>query len=148
MPPPSVMPPMPTEPVSPKPTASPCCAAAVVNSPALRPVSAQAVRLAASICSAFMFLRSRTMPPSLALWPAPLWPPLRTASSSPASRASLTMCATSAASAGRTMTAGRLSIPPIITVRALSYSASPGAITSPVSRVRRSGIEMAEVVCT
>ena len=32
--------------------------------------------------SPFMSRRSRTMPPSVALWPAPLWPPLRTASSS------------------------------------------------------------------
>ena len=34
--------------------------------------------------------RSRTMPPSVVLWPAPLWPPLRTASSRPVSRASAT----------------------------------------------------------
>ncbi len=46
------------------------------------------------------------------LWPATLWPPLRTASSSPVSRASETTRETSLASAGRTMTAGRRSNPP------------------------------------
>ena len=35
--------------------------------------------------------RSRTIPPSVVLWPAVLWPPLRTASSSPASRAMVTI---------------------------------------------------------
>ena len=52
------------------------------------------------------------MPPSLTLWPALLWPPLRMASSSPVWRASETTRATSVASATRTMTAGRRSKPP------------------------------------
>ena len=43
-PPPSVIPPIPTEPVSPNPVARPCAPAAAVYSPAVRPVSAQAVR--------------------------------------------------------------------------------------------------------
>jgi hypothetical protein len=46
------------------------------------------------------------------LWPALLWPPLRTASSSPVSRARATTWATSVASVGRMMTAGRWSNPP------------------------------------
>ena len=50
MPPPVVMPPMPTDPVSPKPTARPCSAAAVVTSTAVRPVSAHAVRVSGSTC--------------------------------------------------------------------------------------------------
>ena len=44
MPPASVMPPIPTEPVSPKPVASPCSPAAAVYAPAVRPAPAQAVR--------------------------------------------------------------------------------------------------------
>jgi len=51
-----VIPEMPTLPVSPKPTASPCAAAVAVNSPAVRPASPQPVRVVASISTA---LRSR-----------------------------------------------------------------------------------------
>ena len=51
--------------------------------------------------------RRRTTP-----WPAALWPPLRTASSRPVSRANVTTRATSSASATRTMAAGRRSMPP------------------------------------
>ena len=40
------MPPIPTEPVSPKPVARPCSTVAAEYSPAVRPVSAQAVRFA------------------------------------------------------------------------------------------------------
>jgi hypothetical protein len=56
--------------------------------------------------------RSSTIPPWVVLWPALLWPPLRTASSSPVSRARATTWATSVASVGRMMTAGRWSNPP------------------------------------
>ncbi len=63
-PPPSVMPPMPTEAVSPKPVARPCSPAAFVYSPAVSPVSAHAVRSSASMSSAFIAERSRTIPPS------------------------------------------------------------------------------------
>ena len=87
MPPASVMPPMPTEPVSPKPVASPCSPAATVNAPAVRPAPAQAVRPAASSSNERSAERSITMPPSQTPWPAGLWPPLRTASSAPVSRA-------------------------------------------------------------
>ena len=51
--------------------------------------------------------RSSTIPPSLVLCPALLWPPLRTASSSPLSPAMVTTPATPAASTGRTMAPGR-----------------------------------------
>src|SRR2546425_978631 len=51
------------------------------------------------------------------------------ASSRPVCRASATTAETSVASAARTMTAGRRSMPPTKTVRAASYSTSPGAIT-------------------
>ncbi len=63
-PPPSVSPPMPTEPVSPKPVARPWAPVAVVYSTAVNPVSAHAVRPSTSICSSFMSERSSTMPPS------------------------------------------------------------------------------------
>jgi hypothetical protein len=66
-PPPKVMPPIPTEAVSPKPMASPCRAASVVSSPAVSPFSAQAVRWAVSISSAFRSDRSTTIPPSQTL---------------------------------------------------------------------------------
>ena len=64
--------------------------------------------------------RSSTIPPSEALWPAGLWPPLRTASSVPVSRASVMTRETSAASAARTIMAGRRSIVPMKTRRASS----------------------------
>jgi len=83
-----------------------------VYSPAVNPDSAQAVRPSTSISKAFISERSRTMPPSETLWPGMLWPPLRTASSTPVSRASEMTRATSSALATRAMTAGRRSIPP------------------------------------
>src|ERR671910_3150347 len=85
------------------------------------------------------------MPPSLVLCPAELGPPLRTASSSPVSRASVTTRDTSAASLGRTMTAGRRSNPPMNTMRASSYPESPGAITRPSKSSRSCGIAGAMV---
>ena len=120
MPPPFVIPPIPTEPVSPNPVARPCSAAAAVYSAAASPVSAHAVRPSTSMFSARMSPRSRTMPPSEVLCPAPLWPPLRTASSSPVSRARAMTRATSSVFATRTTTAGRLSMPPVKTWRAWS----------------------------
>ena len=60
------------------------------------------------------------MPPSVTLCPAALWPPLRTANSSPVSVASEMTPETSVASAGRMMTAGRRSMSPKKTVRARS----------------------------
>ena len=120
MPPPSVSPPMPTGPASPKGTVSPYAPAAFTTSPAVSPVCARAIRLPASSSSLRMRARSSTMPPSLTPWPAPEWPPLRTASSRPPSRASETTKATSSSSTGRTITAGRRSIPGEKTARASS----------------------------
>src|SRR5690606_7952415 len=65
MPPPSVIPPMPTDAVSPNPVASPCALAATVYSPAVSPASAHAVLPAASISSRFCAERSSTIPPSI-----------------------------------------------------------------------------------
>ena len=120
MPPPRVMPPMPTEPVSPKPVASPWAAAAVEYAAAVIPVCAHAVRPATSMSIARMSERSSTTPPSVVPWPAPLWPPLRTASSTPVSRARLTTRATSRSSTTRTMAPGCRSKPPGNTARARS----------------------------
>ena len=120
MPPLSVMPPSPTEPASPNPVASPCSPAAAVYSPAVRPVPAQAVRRSASISRPRRADRSSRTPSSTTPWPAGLWPPLRTARSVPVSRASVMTEATSAASATRTIMAGRRSIVPRKTERASS----------------------------
>ena len=60
---------MPTEPVSPNPVASPWAATAFEYSAAVRPVSAHAVRPSTSISSARISRRSRTIPPSVMLWP-------------------------------------------------------------------------------
>jgi hypothetical protein len=110
IPPLSVIPLMPTDPVSPKPVASPCSAAAAVYAPAVRPAPAHAVRCSTSISSEFSSATSSTIPPSDTPWPAPLWPPLRTASSAPVSRANAMTRATSSASAARTISAGRRSM--------------------------------------
>src|SRR5262249_16101514 len=71
-PPPSVIPPIPTEPVSPNPSTRFSSQTAFENSPAVRPVSAQAVRLSRTISSPFISDRSSTMPPSQTLCPATL----------------------------------------------------------------------------
>ena len=144
IPPPSVSPPIPTDPVSPKPTAKPCSANRVVTSPAVRPAPVHAVRASWSISSSLSSVRSSTIPPSLTPWPAAPCPPLRTASSIPVSRASPTTCATSAASAGRTTTAGRRSWSGEKSARAESYSGSSGPITCPLTVVRSSAAEMEE----
>ncbi len=67
MPPPSVRPAIPTEPVSPNGVARPWTAAACVYSIAVRPGCAQAMRRSTSMWSPFIWLRSRTMPPSTVL---------------------------------------------------------------------------------
>ena len=57
------------------------------TSSAVRPVSAQRRPRVGVDLERLQSRRSMTMPPSVVLWPAPLWPPLRTASSVPVSRA-------------------------------------------------------------
>ena len=59
------------------------------------------------------------MPSSTRAVPATLWPPPRTASGSPCSAAKRTAVATSSASAQRAIAAGRLSIMPFQTRRAV-----------------------------
>ena len=74
--------------VSPKPTARPCAAVAFVTSPAVRPVSAHATFLRVDLQS--LHQREVEDDPSVAGAVRALWPPLRTASSRPLSRASAT----------------------------------------------------------
>jgi hypothetical protein len=64
--------------------------------------------------------RSMTRPSSTEAVPATLCPPPRTASASPWSRAKASAPATAALSAQRTIAAGRLSIMPFQSRRALS----------------------------
>jgi len=114
------------------------------------PACAQAVRPPGSISTAFISERSRTIPPSEVPNPARLWPPLRTASSAPVSRARLTVRETSDASATRTIAAGRRSNPVKKTRRASSYPGSSGAITLPFRLARRLEIGISGVgsMCT
>ena len=71
------------------------------------------------------------MPPSDIARPETEWPPPRTAGAMPLSRATFTAMTTSSTLAGRRITSGCLSIMPFQSRRAVSYSASPGLITSP-----------------
>ena len=100
------------EPVSPNPTPRPYALAAALNSTAVSPVWAHTVRPSTSMSNARRSDRSITIPPSVTPWPGMLWPPLRTASSIPASRANETTRETSMSSLTRTMAAGRRSMPP------------------------------------
>ncbi len=59
------------------------------------PAPAHAVRPTTSMSMASRSRTSMTRPPATVEWPAPLWPPLRTAISTPASRAVVTAKATS-----------------------------------------------------
>jgi peptide/nickel transport system permease protein len=79
---------------------------------AVSPDPTHAVRPSTSISSSRSSARSSWIPPSVLPWPAPLWPPLRTASSSPVSAANRTVRATSSSPAARTTIAGRRSCPP------------------------------------
>ena len=60
-----MIPPIPTDPVSPNPIASPCSPTAFETSEAVRPGSAQAVFATGSTSIARSFRRSRTIPPSV-----------------------------------------------------------------------------------
>jgi hypothetical protein len=64
MPPARVIPPIPTEPVSPSPVTRPRSPVASVYWPAVAPVSTQALRASSSISTEFIPERSMTRPPS------------------------------------------------------------------------------------
>ena len=112
IPPPSVIPPIPTDGESPKPVARPWAAARVVYSPVVRPDPAQAVRPSTSSSNDRSSERSITKPSSITLSPETLCPPLRTDSSRPVRRANAIAAATSPALLTRTIAAGWRSIPP------------------------------------
>ena len=72
-----MIPPIPTEPVSPKPMARPCSPAPGRQLAGGQAASAHTVRRVAIDLDRLQVAdRSSTMPPSVVLWPAPLWPPL------------------------------------------------------------------------
>jgi hypothetical protein len=96
-----------------------------------RPGSARARRPTGSTLISFSPERSMTSPSSQAALPATLWPPPRTASGRPCSRAKATAAITSATSPQRVISAGRLSIIPFQTCRAKSYRAACGRRSSP-----------------
>ena len=83
MPPPRVIPPIPTEPVSPNPVDSPWFPAAVVYSPAVSPVGPGGPLLGIDVQPLHAPEVEHDAPVGDAVRPAALWPPLRTASSSP-----------------------------------------------------------------
>ena len=132
IPPPRVIPAAPTEPVSPNGTARPWAYAARVSSPATTPASTQAVRRTGSMSMPFIADRSISSTPSPVLWPAALWPPARTARRKPRTRPNTMAVATSAASTGLAIRAGRRSTAPLATRRACSNSGSAGpSISAP-----------------
>ena len=90
--------------------ASPNAWVAALKSLSVAPPSARAVLAAGSTRTPRMPLRSITTPPSHVPNPGTLWPPPRTARSTPLSRAWSTAAITSPAFAARTIAAGRLSI--------------------------------------
>ena len=106
MPPPSVKPATPTVETVADGVASPNGWVARSRSPAVAAPPTVAVCASASISTERIALRSMTSPPSSEQNPARLWPPPRTASSSPSARANRSAAATSAASAHRAITAG------------------------------------------
>ena len=99
---------------------SPNACASRSNSPKVTPGSTRAVRANGSMRTDFIGDKSIITPPSQTALPAMLWPPPRTESSAPVSRAKSTAALTSAAPAHRTMTAGRRSIIAFQTLRAAS----------------------------
>ena len=88
--------------------------------PPAPPPPARAVRACGSTAIDLSPRRSITMPSSQVLSPEKLWPPQRTATASPCSRAACTAATTSAVLAQRAITAGRRSIIALKTRRASS----------------------------
>jgi hypothetical protein len=87
MPPPSVRPVTPVEPTMPPGVTRPYDCVAESKSSQVAPPSEIAVRASGSTSTRRIIVRSITRPPSSTQWPAGLWPPPRTATSSPCVRA-------------------------------------------------------------
>src|ERR1700730_6410405 len=79
----------------------------------------------------FIGERSIITPPSRVARPATLWPPPRTATSSPSLRVRLIASTTSATPLQRAIKAGRLSTRPLWTLLASSYPTSAGLRSCP-----------------
>ena len=78
--------------------------------------------------------------------PAPLWPPPRTATSTPSRPRTIDIAAmTSAVSTQRAITCGREVMDPLWTGATSSYAGSPGTRTGPRNAARSSSIIAAEI---
>ena len=110
MPPPSVRPATPVEARKPDGVAMPNATVAWSTSPQVQPASARTVWFSGLTVVLRSSDRSMTRASSHTPRPAALWPPPRTAISTPCSRANRTQVMTSAASRQRAMAAGCLSI--------------------------------------
>jgi hypothetical protein len=120
MPPPRVSPASPVWVTMPAGTASPKAWVSRSSSPSRTPACARTVRLARSTRTPFINERSITSPSSHTDRPGKLWPPLRTATTSPTRRAKRTASITSATPAQRAISAGCRSIDPFHTLRCWS----------------------------
>src|SRR6266568_1969684 len=137
-PPPRVSPAIPVVETTPPVVASPWQAAARLSSFQVTPPCAQTVRLAGSTRIPFIGARSIIRPPSVTARPATPWPPPRTEISVACSRPMFTASTMSGTVRHRAMSAGRLSIRPLCTLRVCSYAGSAGPISSPVNDARTS----------
>ena len=120
MPPERVSPATPVSETIPTGTASPWACVAASRSPSVAPPAARAVPRAGSTSTSRIRDRSITRPSSTVPVPATLWPPPRTATIRPCSRASRSATTTSLTPAHRATMAGRRSITPFQTERASS----------------------------
>ena len=136
-PPPRVRPATPVSETLPVGVARPKACVARSTSPSSAPGLTRAVRARGSTSTVRWAERSTTTPPSHTALPATLWPPLRTASGRPCSRAKRTAATTSPWCAHRAMRAGRRSTMPFQTRRADSYSRWPGPISTPAKAPSR-----------
>ena len=107
MPPPVVSPPIPTEGVSPVVNANPRGPAAATISADVAPACTLAIPDAGSTETRLKFEKSITTASSITVYWAMLWPPLRTESGKPISRAKSTVAATSSADATLTIAYGK-----------------------------------------
>ena len=130
-PPPRVKPATPVLDTTPAGTARPKTCGFTIQLPEQHAGLTRARRSLGSTWMPFMRDRSITIPPSHSARPPTLWPPPRTATSSPCSRAKRTAAITSARPLHRAISPGRLSMLAFQIFLALSYSASPLRTTDP-----------------
>ena len=114
--------------------ARPYACVARSSSPQSTPPAARAVRRAGSTRIAFISDRSIITPSSQTAYPATEWPPPRTDTSRPRSRAKLTASTRRRRRRSGRSAPGRRSIAPFQTRRASSYPSSPGRSSAPRKR--------------